>query len=194
MRDPYEVLGIRSDATDEEVKKAYREQAKKFHPDNYANTEFSDIAGEKMKEINEAYDEILRRRAGSSSSQHSAGSSSDLARIRQLILSGRIAEAEVLLNSEALRSAEWHYLKGLCAMQRRSYHDASGYFAAACRMDPSNPEYQAMYQRFQGAQYNYGSFGTGGTYRECNTCDICTHLICADCCCEMCGGDLIGCC
>lgn len=194
MRDPYEVLGIRSDATDEEVKKAYREQAKKFHPDNYANTEFSDIAGEKMKEINEAYDEILRRRAGATSSQQSAGSSSDLARIRQLILSGRIAEAELLLNSEALHSAEWHYLKGLCAMQRRSYHDAAGYFAAACRMDPSNPEYQAMYQRFRGAQYNYGSFGTGGTYRECNTCDICTHLICADCCCEMCGGDLIGCC
>ena len=46
--DPYKVLGIDPSATDEEVKKAYRELARKYHPDNYANTPLSELAGEKI--------------------------------------------------------------------------------------------------------------------------------------------------
>ena len=57
MKDPYSVLGVSQNATDEEIKKAYREQARKYHPDNYANNPLSDLAEEKMQEINEAYDE-----------------------------------------------------------------------------------------------------------------------------------------
>lgn len=62
MNDPYEVLGIQPNATDEEVKNAYREMARKYHPDNYANNPLSDLAQEKMQEINEAYDAIVRMR------------------------------------------------------------------------------------------------------------------------------------
>ena len=58
MRDPYQVLGVPSTATDEEVKKAYRNLAKKYHPDNYHDDPLADLAQEKMKEINEAYEEI----------------------------------------------------------------------------------------------------------------------------------------
>ena len=197
MKDPYQVLGVSPQSTDEEIKKAYRELAKKYHPDNYANTEFSDIANEKMKSINEAYDEILRMRAGGSASSHAGTSSGGYARfprIRELIAAGRLGEAEVLLEGEQDRNAEWHYLKGLCAMYRRSYHDAASFFSRAHQMDPSNREYETMYRRFQGAQQNYGSFSPSGGTRECNTCDICTNLICADCLCECCGGDLISCC
>lgn len=195
MRDPYKVLGVSPEASEDEIKKAYRELAKKYHPDNYANTEFSDIAGEKMKEINEAYDEVLRRRAsGSSYGQGSSAGSADLRRIRELIGAGRIMEAEIALDGMSDRTAEWHYLKGLCAMQKRNYNAAASFFETAHRMEPQNGEYAAMYQRFAGAQRNYGSYGPGGTYRECNTCDICSHLICADCLCECCGGDLISCC
>lgn len=57
MRDPYQVLGVPSTATDEEVKKAYRNLAKKYHPDNYHDDPLADLAQEKMKEINEAYEE-----------------------------------------------------------------------------------------------------------------------------------------
>ena len=56
MRDPYQVLGVPSTATDEEVKKAYRNLAKKYHPDNYHDDPLADLAQEKMKEINEAYE------------------------------------------------------------------------------------------------------------------------------------------
>lgn len=64
MNDPYKVLNIPSTATDEEVKKAYRELARKYHPDNYHDNPLADLAQEKMKEINEAYDTITRMRSG----------------------------------------------------------------------------------------------------------------------------------
>ena len=72
MTDPYSVLGIQPTATDAEVKKAYRELARKYHPDNYQNNPLADLAEEKMKEINEAYDAINRARSGRSGSSSTA--------------------------------------------------------------------------------------------------------------------------
>ena len=110
MKDPYKVLGISPHATNEEVKSAYRELAKKYHPDNYANSPIADVAEEKMKEINEAYDEILKIRAGKGEGSHSGntynggsyGSSNNdpyFAEVRQNINNGRIKDAESFLNS-----------------------------------------------------------------------------------------------
>ena len=62
MSDPYKVLGVSPNATDDEIKTAYRELAKKYHPDNYAESPLADLASEKMKEINEAYDTIMNDR------------------------------------------------------------------------------------------------------------------------------------
>ena len=58
MTDPYKVLGVSPNASDDEIKAAYRQLAKKYHPDNYANNPLADLAEEKMREINEAYDMI----------------------------------------------------------------------------------------------------------------------------------------
>lgn len=196
MRDPYKVLGVSPQADDEEIKKAYRELAKKYHPDNYANTEFADIANDKMQEINEAYDTILHQRAGGQSSygSSSTSSSAQLSRIRELIVAGRYHEAEVYLENEQVRPAEWYYLKGLCAAGRRAYNDAAENFGRASRMDPTNGEYASMYHRFRGAQQNFGNFSPTGQMTSVSMCDICNGLICADCLCECCGGDLISCC
>ena len=62
MRDPYQVLGVPSTATDEEVKKAYRDLARKYHPDNYHDNPLADLAQERMKEINEAYEAVQSQR------------------------------------------------------------------------------------------------------------------------------------
>lgn len=64
MRDPYTVLGVSSNASDQEIKKAYRELARKYHPDNYVDNPLADLAEEKMKEINEAYEAIQKQRSG----------------------------------------------------------------------------------------------------------------------------------
>ena len=74
MRDPYEVLGVSPDAGDDEIKKAYRDLARKYHPDNYVNNPLADLAEEKMKEINEAYDAITKGRAGGYGSGYGGGS------------------------------------------------------------------------------------------------------------------------
>ena len=66
MNDPYSVLGVSRNASDDEIKKAYRDLARKYHPDNYNNNPLADLAQEKMKEINEAYDAINRERSSSS--------------------------------------------------------------------------------------------------------------------------------
>ena len=64
MRDPYEVLGIKPGASDDEIKRAYRDLARKYHPDNYQNNPLADLAEEKMKEINEAYDALSKKSSG----------------------------------------------------------------------------------------------------------------------------------
>ena len=64
MKNPYEILGVSRNDSDDKIKAAYRELAKKYHPDNYADNPLSDLADEKMKEINEAYDSIMNERKG----------------------------------------------------------------------------------------------------------------------------------
>ena len=70
MNDPYETLGLRQGASEEEVKKAYKALAKKYHPDVTGN---DPAAAKKMQEINSAYDAIINHKADSySSSFHSS--------------------------------------------------------------------------------------------------------------------------
>ena len=212
MTDPYKVLGVSRDAADDDIKKAYRALARKYHPDNYAGSDLADLASEKMKEINEAYDTIQRERAsqkngsgagsayggtygGTGSGGYSyAGSAPTLNRVRMLINSGRFSEAGILLDSipQGERGAEWNYLKGCTLLQRGWYHDAQKYFEIACYMDPANAEYRAALQNMRSSAGQYGKTYTsvGG----CSACDICSGLVCADCLCECCGGDLLRCC
>lgn len=192
MKDPYEVLGVSPSASEEEIKRAYRELAKKYHPDNYINNPLSDLASEKMKEINEAYDTILKNRASGFSGSSSSSSSSEedsFARIRSFILSGQVAEAEVLLDRMNYRPAQWHFLRGQCYMNTGHYNKAAMEFRIAYQMEPGNPEYADAYRRFESAGTRGGAGSSGG-----GLFDICTGLLCADCLCECCGGDLITCC
>ena len=208
MKDPYSVLGVGKDSTDEQVKAAYRELARKYHPDNYADDNpLKDLAKEKMQEINAAYDEIQRMRSSKgassgSSNNNSSGSGSTgiYAEIRRLVNNRRFREAENELAkiSQYDRTAEWHYLTSVLLMHRGRQNDAMRELEIACNMDPYNMEYQKAKQMFNntaggyGSTY-YGSTGTPGRSSADDACNCCANLMCMDCLCELMGGDLIPC-
>lgn len=234
MNNPYKILGVSPEADDEEIKKAYRELARKYHPDRYSDSDLADLAGEKMKEINAAYEEILRLREGGAaagsadfggtgayrgatqdrkyeqregdgyradmgggtnyhSQNYSAEAKSKFTLIRNCINQGNVTEAERLLDEidGVDRGAEWVFLLGCIQLHKGHYVDAQRSFETAYRMEPTNNEYwqfkEKMHQKANGFGGGYQTANGGG-------CDWCSTLICADCCCECMGGDLIPCC
>ena len=74
--------------------------------------------------------------------------------------------------------------------------EAYNHFAKACDMDPSNPEYSAAYNQIKNQRTGaYGGYNPGAPRQGgCSGCDVCSGLLCADCCCECFGGDFIRCC
>ncbi len=202
-KDPYKVLGVNPGDSDDVIKDAYRKLARKYHPDKYADGDLKELAEEKMKEVNSAYEEIQKMRQGGSTSNSgysNSGSSYNggynYANIRRNINMGNVGAAEAELNSinQGDRAAEWHYLMGCVLIKKGYYVDAQRMINTACNMDPSNAEYRAARDRL-----NMQARGYGGGYRTseasgCSGCDVCSSLLCADCCCECMGGDLIRCC
>lgn len=200
MKDPYEVLGVPRGADRERVKAAYRELAKKYHPDQYAGSPLADLANEKMQEINEAYDAILSGNTGSANRGGGSGYAvNDYSAVENYLNRGALDEAEKILEamSERSRDAHWYYLKGEVNYRRGWTQQAYSYYSMAYNMQPGNPIYRNAFER--ASQNRSGGFRTGQTQRHgssggCDGCDICTGLLCADCCCECCGGDIIPCC
>lgn len=214
MKDPYSILGVSKDASDEEIKNAYRALARKYHPDNYGDDNpLKNLANEKMQEINAAYDEIQRlRQAGGSAyngngtyyqSYSGTGSTSGVYyEIRRCINSKRFHEAERLIADIPMneRTAEWHYLQSVLLMRHGNVNEAMRELEIACSMEPGNLEYQKAKEMFNTNARGYGSTYYGGNdayYRrraaEREACDCCTNLICLDCLCECMGGDMIPC-
>lgn len=203
MTDPYKVLGVSRDATDDEIKKAYRELARKYHPDNYADNPLSDLVEEKMKEINEAYDTVQKQRAERAKAQAEGGGAryssyaGEYIHIRELINDGSYSDADIMLDSIAQgeRNAEWNFLKGCVLLQRGWYYDAQKHFETACYLDPQNSEYRAALTGIRSTANQHGrGYRTVGNTGGCGGCDICASLVCADCLCECCGGNLFRCC
>lgn len=188
MKDPYEVLGLSRGASDEEVKKAYRELVQKYHPDKYAGNPLEDLAQEKMKEINEAYDAITKNKGqgnysyGSSSRSSSGGystGSKSFAEVRRMIQSGQLQAAEDALDAMASRSAEWYYLKGIIAAQRGWMDEAQQNFRIAINMDPGNLEYRnAFNATLGGGAYGYRQQRQANGDQSDECCDLCTSLLC----------------
>ena len=209
MNDPYKVLGVSRNASEDEIKKAYRDLARKYHPDNYQNNPLADLAQEKMKEINEAYDTINKGRAENSGyyENNSSGSggfnggfnggggngNSNLVRARQAISVGNINLAESILNQNQDGSAEWFFLMGSVNYRRGSFEQADFNYRKAVELDPSNSEYRQALQYMQSG----GNFYRPTTRQGMSSTDplqCCGNLMLADCCCECMGGDLIPCC
>ena len=199
MNDPYQTLGVSENASDEEIKKAYRDLARKYHPDNYHDNPLADLAQEKMKEINAAYEEINRRRSGGNRTSGGSyggyqqqygqyqgrSSSSVLQQVRIAIQTGDLSRAEALLANYSDHNAEWNFLRGAVCYRRGWMDEAKRYYQTACQMEPGNPEYrQALEFMEKGTQSAYRPGGQPfGT-------DICAGNPCIPLCClwTLCNG------
>ena len=205
MNDPYQILGVPENATDEEIKKAYRELARKYHPDNYHDNPLADLAQEKMKEINAAYEQITKERAsgrrtggaygggsygyggyqsygGYGGSQSYSGQSSVLQQARIAINTGNISRAEALLANYSDHNAEWNFLKGVVCYRRGWMDEALRYYRTAVQMDPGNAEYRQALDYMEGtddtAYRPGGSFGTLCSGNPCLSM-CCLYTLCS---------------
>ena len=197
MKNYYEILGIKPGASKDEIRSAYKTLVKKYHPDQYANNPLSDLASEKLKEINEAYDALTKNSASSGNSNYNRSysssnnnSNSDYQNIRLLIQQGRINQAEQLLNQNPAQTAEWNYLMGVVFLQKGWHDQGRQYLQRAVQMEPTNFEYRNTLNRINTQRHTARNYNS----QNADMCNICGGLICADCLCECCGGDLIGCC
>lgn len=97
--------------------------------------------------------------------------------IRTKIKNDLFSEAEILLDSipEQSRTAEWFFLKGSILYRKCWLEEASGNFAAACRMDPDNIEYSDAYD-------NMGNSSSGEYRTDKSKIDRCLDCYCINCC------------
>lgn len=207
MQDPYRVLGVPPTATEDEIKKAYRALAKKYHPDvNNGSAE----AEQRMKEINEAYSTVIKmRRDGvNGSSDHSEyayggfggyqsyggySTSPQMQAARRYIQARHYQEAFHLLESISERGAEWYYLCAEANLGLGNRIAALNYARQAVSMDPNSFEYRALLSRLEGSAHFYQNSSSARGFdipsalcgNPCLTCCL-GNMLC-NCLCNGCG-------
>ena len=192
MQNPYEVLGIKEGASKEEIKAAYHEQVKKYHPDRHQDNPLYELAEEKLQEINEAYETLMKggHTKTSGSRNYRSGSAApqreELREVRSYLDRGNLAAAEATLNRSQIRDAEWFYLSGILSMRKGWYDDALNNIQTACSMDPANYEYRnAMNSMTQtSGGYRTNAFNRGYSNGNDELCRMLQCYCCADALCD----------
>lgn len=184
MRDPYSVLGVQRGASQEEISKAYKKLAKKYHPDLHPGDAEAEA---KMREVNEAYNAIRSGNAenysqssygqnsgyngysgfngfngfsgfngfyGNYNTSGNTGNSNEFPSVRELIKQGRNRQALDELEKNPTRTAEWCYLNGVAHFNLGNKSAAVSYASMAVQKAPGNMEYRDFY-------YKVSSSGTG---------------------------------
>ena len=145
MMEPYSVLGLKQGATEEEVRQAYRQMARRWHPDRFPAGPERMWAEQKMAEINEAHTAIVSGEAGRSGCARSAAASEreQFRDVRRLMDIGQYVAARHALMRVENRSPEWNYLFGTVLLRLGEYDKSVLYFGIAMRQRPENTQYRA---------------------------------------------------
>ena len=215
-KNPYEVLGIPTNASDDEVKRAYRDLTRKYHPDANVNNPLADLAEEKFKEVQEAYDMIMKQReqggyqygygyqggsgqGGFNQSYGSSGSgqSPQMQPVYTYLNARRYREALNLLNGMPNRTSEWYYLSAAANAGIGNNIMARDHAGQAVNMEPNNLQYRQLLNQLEWSGQKYQNYPYGGGYgmggSSCGTGNMCCDLCIADQLCECMGGDLCSC-
>lgn len=223
MTDPYQVLGVSPNASNEEIKKAYRELSRKYHPDSYVDNPLADLAEEKFKEVQDAYKMIMSQRengghstsgqySGSTSGQYNSSSGQynqyntgnaysanvnedtpEMREIYSLLMMNRYREALNMLTRIPTRGAKWHYYNGVAYAGLGNIITAMSHAKQAVAMEPNNSEYSRFLFQLQNSSRQYNNNGGYVRTDHNDACDMCCKLWLVDSCCECMGGDLCTC-
>ncbi len=190
---PYEVLGVSPNATEEEIKKAYKTLIKKYHPDLNTNNPNKEEYEEKFKEVQQAYDILMKKGTSPNEfynaySQNAGGDdeqSLQFRAARSYIQNGRLDEAMNVLNSMTDRNAEWYFLRSNVHLRMGRESAALEDAKIAASMEPGNMTYQQYLFSLQSNTnwYQQQTAGYGGNMMGCvsNPCLWCLA-------CSMCSG------
>ena len=210
--DPYKVLGVSRDASDEDIKQAYRRLAKKYHPDRNPGDQ---EAARRMQEVNAAYEQIKNpekfagQQAGGyggyydpfggyyrQQQSYSGGQTGDQYQqaAYQYIRFRRYREALNALSNASERNARWYYLSALANDGLGNQVTALEHIRKAVSMEPDNAEYLSVLNQIEhgGAAYrrqagNFQGFTMG--FDPCTNMCLC-YLVNIFCC----GGRGMFCC
>lgn len=209
MLDPYSVLGVSRDASMDEIKKAYRSLSRKYHPDANINNPNKEQAEEKFKQVQQAYDQIVREREqgtyqdswyGGFGSQGGYQTQDDqrtmeMRAAANYINAAHYREALNVLNrmQERERNGEWYYYHAIASAGAGNTANAMEDARRAVELEPSNMQYQRLYQQLQSGGQWYQSMGSGYGFERsgdsmgncCCQC-LCMNLLCPGCCCMPC--------
>ena len=213
MFDPYSVLGVSRDASDEEIKKAYRKLSRKYHPDANINNPNKAQAEEKFKEVQQAYEQIMKEREYGSSygnngnyggyggfgSQTNSGYQDEEAVRRQaaanFFQSGHYREAMNVLSSLSQKNAQWYYLSSMANMGLGNNVNALNDIRQAVNMEPDNLQYRMLLQRMEGGGNWYQEQQNPFGGMPSDNGDYCMKLCLANMLCNLCcGGGGVFCC
>ncbi len=201
LDDPYKVLGLEPGASDEDVKRAYRALAKKYHPDMNPGDAH---AAKRMNEINAAYDQIKNPPARTATQNaydpfagwyqqqqrsYSSNTNDEYAVAWRYIQSGSYEEALYVLGTIPAhrRTADWYYFSAIANTNLGNRVLGYEQINQACRMDPSNEQYQLTREQiehhgqvYQERQQNF-HFTTMDPGQLClSLCICCNVMSCAN--------------
>lgn len=210
MFDPYSVLGVSRDASDEEIKKAYRKLSRKYHPDANINNPNKAQAEEKFKEVQQAYEQIMKEREygsyygnngnyGGFGSRTNSSYQDEEAVRRQaaanFIQSGHYREAMNVLSSLSQKNAHWYYLSSIANMRLGNNVNALNDIRQAVNMEPDNLQYRMLLQRMEGGGTWYQEQQNPFGGMPSDNGDYCMKLCLANMLCNLCcGGGGVFCC
>lgn len=203
MIDPYKMLGVPSTASDDEVKKAYRKLSRMYHPDANLNNPNKDKAEETFKEVQQAYDQIMKERTGGYSSygnsqgfggfgqrQYENNEPIEYQAAANYINARHFQEALNVLKNITERNAKWYYLSAIANSGIGNNINAKEFAAKAVAMEPNNIQYRQLEQQLESGGQWYQTMGSGyGMPTSMNTScctEICIMNMLCGCCCRPC--------
>lgn len=205
--DPYQVLGISRGASDEEIKKAYRTLSRKYHPDANINNPNKAQAEEKFKQVQQAYDQIMKEKEqgsygggygdfgfGGYRSRQSQGSSEYENYIRaaaNYIQTRHYKEALNVLNSMEERNAVWYYYSAIANHGSGNNVAALEYAKQAAAMEPGNFQYRQLVQQLESGGMWYRDMQEPYRQYTMDGSDFCMKLCIANLVCNCCCGGRI---